>query len=49
MPLFGSPRLIVDKDELFPKGNCFVWMMIRLKDRDLLQPVLSLLSLTRLA
>jgi len=35
MSLSGSLRLTVDKDELSPRGNCLVWIMIRLKDRDL--------------
>ena len=31
----GGPCIAKDKDELFPGSNCLVWMMIRLKDRDL--------------
>jgi len=33
--LSGGLRLAVDEDELSPRGNCLVWMMIKLEDRDL--------------
>ena len=33
--LSSSPRLVVDEDEISLRGNFLVWMMIRLRDRDL--------------
>jgi len=35
LSLSGGLCLAKDKDELSPGSNCLVWMMIRLKDRDL--------------
>ena len=31
----GSPHLTKDKNEPSPRSNCLVWMMIRLKNRNL--------------
>ena len=47
MFLSGGSCLTAYKDELILRGNCLIWMMIRLEDRDLSQPILSLLLITQ--
>jgi len=45
--LSSGSCLAADKEELFLRDNYLIWMMIRLEDRDLPQPILSLLLITQ--
>jgi len=44
--LSGGLCPAVDNNELSSRDNCLVWIMIKPKNRDLPQPVLSLLQIT---